>query len=421
MKLLKKINRQYIIASLGVLVFGIIGLYIILILLSSHEMKESLYSSKDRIVKHLEQHGTYPDLYPLVEVKEVPGIKAAEFNDTILYDAVEAEFEVFRQLITFETIGGKTFQISVRTMVLEKKDIYLTIFLVFAAVLALLLLILYLLNKKTAYDVWGAFYRNLKIIKTFSLQDNKPVRLLESGIQEFDELKAVIEQLSQKLTDDYNNLKQFSENAAHELQTPLSVIRSKLEVLQNNKNLTEEQSGMIQTIYQTVNRLRKLNQSLLLLTKIENRQYHLKESVSLDKMIIDTLDQLEEIISMKNLNLNTDLQSHINIKTDPYLAQMLIENLLSNAVKYTQTGGKIEVKFSESSLRIANSGIARLKNSDRIFDRFVKENQSDSSIGLGLAIAQKICAVNQFRISYDYAGGQHVFTVLFSPSEGPAG
>jgi hypothetical protein len=182
MKLLKKINRQYIIASVGVLIVGIIGLYVILILISSHEMKENLLSSKARIVKHLEQHGTYPDLYPTVEVKEVPGIKAAEFNDTILYDAVEAEYEVFRQLTTFETIRGKTFQITVRTMLLEKKDIYLTIFLVITAVLALLLLILYWLNKKTAHDVWGAFYRNLTTIKTFSLQDKKPVRLQESGI-----------------------------------------------------------------------------------------------------------------------------------------------------------------------------------------------------------------------------------------------
>jgi len=401
------------IASAGVLVLGIVGFYLILIPISSHEIAESLQANQLRVVKHLERYKTYPDLFPLVEVKEVRALKPPVLSDTTIYDAVEGEAEVFKQLVTYEKINGKIYRISVRSMALEKNDIYMTIFFSVVAMLALLLLILFWLNKRIAYDIWEIFYQNLKTIKSFSIKDNKPVRLKESGIEEFDELKTVLEQMSQQIIDDYNTLKQFSENAAHEMQTPLSVIRSKLEVLLNDKNLTREQSAAIQIVYQTVIRLSKLNHSLLLLTKIENRQYDSKKLVNLEGTISEILLEFGEIVAMKKLRLHTDLQEIPAIEMDTDLARILIENLLNNAVKYTESGGGIIVKLSKKGFSISNTGREKLKNSDRIFERFVKENQSASSVGLGLSIVKEICLINDFDIAYGFSDGMHVFTVSF--------
>lgn len=413
MKLLEKISSQYIVTSIVVMIAGIVGLYAILDQIASHEIMERLYSSRARIVKHVEQTGSYPDLYPFIEVKETHFLQPDQTHDTAIYDPVEGEDEMFKQLISYENINGKNYQITTRTMIMEKENIYMTIFLVVVAVFALLLISLYLLNKKTAANILKPFYKNLESISSFSLQDNKPVVLDESGITEFDELKDVLESLSRKVTDDYNNLKQFSENAAHELQTPLSVIRSKLEVLLNDNSLTREQSGLIKTVYQTVIRLSKLNHSLLLLTKIENRQYNAKQEVKPGEVILETLDEFEEVVSMKNISLTTRLDDGVTINTEPYIARIMIENLLSNAVKYSEEGGEIIIDLDKRALTISNTGREKLKNSNRIFGRFVKENPSAPSVGLGLAIVRKICDLNGYAVAYDFIEGKHTFRIDF--------
>ena len=212
---------------------------------------------------------------------------------------------------------------------------------------------------------------------------------------------------------EYGLVKEFSENASHELQTPLSVLRSKLELLADT-NIQGDQAILIGEMQHAIEKMARINHSLLLLTKLENQEYEATENISFAAHIKSILGFYEDRIQMKVLSLTTQISDDILLKMHPALADLLFDNLLGNAIRHNVKNGIINIKANQDVFVIENAGAAPVIPTEELFERFKKSDQCGESIGLGLAIVKQICELNKFDVKYTYREGIHSLKVGFN-------
>jgi signal transduction histidine kinase len=236
------------------------------------------------------------------------------------------------------------------------------------------------------------------------------MHLVGSKVDEFNELNTSVIKMADRVTNEFNSLKSFTENASHEMQTPLAVINSKLDLLIQHSN--ESQAEQLQAIYDSVSRLNKLNRTLLLLTKIDNRLYPMAEEITIKKLLEQKLQQLEDLIQSREITVTTHLEN-VSLHMNYDLADILLNNLLNNAIKHNLKGGTIECKLTNDHLLITNTGIANSFDEADIFERFQKGAHSDGT-DLALAVVKQICVASNFSISYKYEFNLHHIQLYFN-------
>ncbi|MCF6348099.1 MAG: HAMP domain-containing histidine kinase [Flavobacteriaceae bacterium] len=420
MKLIQKTSRTYLLLSAIIFILSGVMLFFVLTSVMNNRLDEKLLYNKEVIAKRIKYD------YPLT-IFETEELTEAEnrlypndtliYKDTLIFHAIEGvegveEYEKYRQLTAYETLQGERHKIITRNSLVRNQDFVSIITLSTIIIILLLLTGLLILNTQIAKKIWKPFYLNLDRLKNFSIQDQNAIELEPSDIEEFIELNNSIKNLTQKLQSDFNNLKEFSENASHEMQTPLAIMQSKIELLLQSTDLTKEQSEQLQSIYQAGQRLSKLNKTLLLLAKVENQQFSTKEEISLKELIEKQLENYEDFIANKNLKVTTEL-SDDNITTNTVLAYTLISNLLSNAIKHNIPNGTIEIIHVRDILIFSNTGLPLDQDPENLFSRFKKASTLKDSLGLGLAIVKKICEVNGWQASYSYQDNTHQISILF--------
>jgi signal transduction histidine kinase len=243
------------------------------------------------------------------------------------------------------------------------------------------------------------------------MSENKQVRFEKTGISEFDQLNKTLQEMIEKMQADFVNLREFTDNASHEIQTPLAIIKSKLEMMLNDPALSSAQHFQLHEIFETVNRLSKMNETLLLLSKIENRQFVEKSDLDFSSLIKSRLANLEELMELKQITVSLNLASPFIVSIHPMLADVLINNLLSNALKHNHIHGEILITSGNNKIIFSNTGDPLTIDPLNIFKRFVKQGNSPSSSGLGLAIADEICKSNQLILEYVYQNELHCFVL----------
>ncbi len=411
MKLIHKINQRYLIYSLAVLILLGVAINITLKIIVADETDETLeytYKHVERLIKEKQQLVL---LEPFISVELIDHAWESRcFSDTILYTELN-ESEEFRQLTVIKTINNNTYKITVRESAIESGDLLETVIILILISLLLLFGMLFYLNMRISKSVWSPFYKNLEKLKNFSLQKMETFRPENSNISEFQELNETLKSLTGKLINDYDTLKKFTENASHELQTPLAIIRSKIESLLEGNELSPVQAEKIKSIYQSVNRLTRINKNLLLLTKIENQQFVKIEAVSIKKSILEQMEYFSELTELKELRVDFRDISDWILRCDKTLIEILFNNLFSNAIKHNIRGGAINIQLENKKMIMSNSGTKPIENTRRMFDRFYKEAVSDST-GLGLAISKQICLVLNLKIEYHFSGKMHSFVLL---------
>jgi signal transduction histidine kinase len=415
MKLLKKTNRAYFfISALAFIVSGVV-IYFVLSFIFEEQLNEKLLSDRMSVISNIEKDGSVPCFYPFVEVKEVQGQieRSVIAVDTLIFDVNEEENIPFRQISSVVPIKGHMYLIVVRDTLLEKGDLLMTIIIAIGVVFVLLNIILYFINKKLSLKIWQPFYDTLDDLKRFSHDDPDFKLSAVTEIDEFIELNKTLENLTSKVISDYQSLKRFTEDASHEIQTPLAVIQSKLETMMQYPDLKKEQAELIKSAYASVQRISKLTQTLLLLTKIANDQFPEKRAVNLSELLEKTVTLFEDHINVKSLILKKEIEPECFLETNFFLAESMIINLIGNAVKHCISGEIINIKLDKSKLEISNSGVPFSVPSSKLFERFFKLNTSSESQGLGLSIVKEICTLNKWEINYVYEDDQHKFIVGF--------
>jgi signal transduction histidine kinase len=268
------------------------------------------------------------------------------------------------------------------------------------------------LNKSLSKKIWKPFEDTLTKLKSFDLSKAQSIQFDHSDIEEFAELNQTISSLITQNISVYSQQKAFVTNASHELQTPIALLKSKLDLLFQQENLSREHSEMIQALQIPLARLTRVNKNLLLLAKIENSRFGDVEAVDFQGVLDRSIDLLQDYVEERHLDLKKEIRLYELVSCSRFLAETLVNNLLSNAIRHTQNGGEIAVSLSNNTLTFRNSGKAKLDESS-LFKRFSISTTETTNSGLGLAIVKEICKQNDWTIRYDFADFTHIFSVQF--------
>lgn len=317
------------------------------------------------------------------------------------------------QVSTRREIRGQWYRISSVAFLPEPDDIYLNgIILVFAWTFVFLISLVVVLSEVFSWHILRPFNATLEAMQQFAVDQENGVTLDETSTDEFRELNAFLLTMTDKARRDYTSLREFTENASHELQTPIATMTAKIELLMQT-GLDEEQLGMISAIHDESQRLTRINQSLILLARLD--QYRLPDdaSVNFSDELRASLQRFSDWLEMKSIRLRAEIEPDVRLSCDQSLAEMLLTNLISNAIRHNVLEGELQVRLDGHRLLIRNTGAAPTIPVEQLFERFRKGNAAIDSIGIGLAIVRKICVLHGYRLSYEYAAGYHTITVGF--------
>jgi len=415
MKLLTKNTLILLFVALVVFSVGGFIFYTQLKNIMNEEAIEALYAKKHEVEQYVSENHKLPESVSFEELLNFTESQAPIkecLSDQLIYIQTEEEELPYKQLRFNLQFEGKNYICTISSSLLEADDLIETIFKSFAIIIILLIVVFITINFLFSKVIWKSFFKTLKQINDYEIEKHQVLAIDKNSTKEFQQLNEAIVKMTQKISNDFNNLKSFTENASHELQTPLAIIKNKTEVLLQTEGLTDEHAIQIIEINQTASRLSKLNQTLLLMSKIENNQFSIIETLNFTDIVTNKLKQFEDLIEMKQIRVISSL-ANLQVNIHPMLADMIVSNLLSNAIKYTAEKGEIQLVLSSEGFKVSNQGKALKAGADKLFARFYKENEDATSTGLGLALVKQIAIINKHSLNYDYINNYHVFCYSF--------
>lgn len=414
--LLSLSSRSYLVSFLVVLVLFFWVFYFILHITVEQNIDEILSNRRNNIIELFQsKDGEVPaDEFGFtdfrMETKDAP--MQDLYADTLIFEKTDQEFDEYRKLTSTFEFKGKVYKLEIVKAHLETEEIISTIVLSLALTFVLMLGVFYFTTRYYSTKLWQPFHDTLRKLKEFEIEKPSKLSLSDSPVEEFNILNKSILELTERTQNAFLNQKQFTENASHEMQTPLAVIQSQLEMWIGDPALTEVQSEKIRRLLDSAKRLSKLGKTLLLLSKIENLQFLETEQNNLKELIEKILTYFEGQQENFQINVSLSLQN-ISVLANTTLLDVLITNLIKNAFLHNVKHGFININLHDKVFEITNSSSALEIPKERLFQRFFKQSTSKESWGLGLAIAKKICEVNNWKLSYSAIGNNHTFTIQF--------
>lgn len=370
-------------------------------------------ASKDLSLLDKPQFDEYLFTIKKVDYNDYRGFKDT-YRDSVMYMVNEEDYEPVRLLESVFKNREAYYKISVMTSMVEEDDQISNLLKYTIILYSLLIISILILNNFFLRKVWKPFYKILDQLKGFQLERKEPIRYKATKIEEFALLNESIEKLLSGAQHSYSKQKQFIENASHELQTPLAIAINKLELLLEKETLTDTQAEQLQQALENLERLTRLNRSLLLISRIENDQFQARENVDLRAVIEKVILDLSDLAAHKNLKFILDAQDAIIKNTNPDLTYILFSNLVKNTISHGQPDSVVSVRLTIKEVIITNqSPIDSLENK-AIFERFQKIGNNANSTGLGLSIAKSIAEKFEFSLGYHFRNEQHIFTVSFN-------
>lgn len=415
MKLINKTQRIYLTL---VIVLLIVWSGVFLYAISSaiqNNIDETLQSELQATVRQAKREKVLQvSSTQFMTVKAIPNVRdtTIRFRDTTLFNSVEQETFPYRQVSTQVRIGGKGYQITMRRSMVEYDDLFETILIMEIIFVALLIGGLFIINRTILQRLWRPFYNTLRQLTGYEIE-GRPIDWEETEIDEFQRLNEVLKDMIGQIEKEYQSLKAFTENASHEIQTPISSMLNRIEVMLQDESLSKEQWQRLQQVEQAARKLSRLNKALLLLTKIENRQYPQTETIDLADLIKDLVPEYQSLAEAKNISMELNIESGAMAEMNPELAEMMLRNLLSNAIKHNVNGGEVQVYLRSNELVISNTGPEPDGDPAKYFERFQKAETSSKSLGLGLPIVAAIAQTAGFTIDYHYENNAHVIEMMF--------
>jgi len=426
MKLLTYTSRIQLLYFL--ILFGIFSLLFYLILSWNvlQNVDEVLYNRKVNLLAYLEENPEAPfkEDNPLDDFTFYPVEEAAfqgnyeSYTDTLIYEPVDDELDEYRKLTAFVKLHAKHYRLEIIKPHLEAAEMIGTIAITLGSLFLGLVLSFYLFQRFISRKIWKPFFEILEKLRLFRFDKQELPELPSTHIDEFRMLNEAVNELTRKNKEVFESQKQFIENASHEMQTPLSVIQSRLEALIGQAELTQGQAEIVEGIIGSTQRLKKLNKTLLLLSKIENRQFLLAEQVDINKVIGQSMEYYEEQKASLGISVKTETQNSLIVRGNTMLTEILVQNLLKNAFMHNKENGRVNIQTKERKLMIANTGHEKQEKGtvlekDKLFSRFYKQSGNPDTWGLGLAIAQKIAETSGWELHYREEQGLYTFEVDF--------
>lgn len=407
MRLFHVIRKYLLLTLFSIMILGGISIFFIFKVFIHQSTDQILYEYKTRIENYVALNDTMIEFSSSViqpqrveqrvvnSTDEYPvGIK-----DTLLYNENSGAFLPYRQLYFTVQYKNKLHLVNVNQQTFEFGDL---LYVLIGSIMALFLLFFvftYLVDFYLKKKVWSPFYDTLGKLEDYDLEIGRNLSLLNSDIKEFDKLNEVVNKMVGKINADYENSKNFGEDISHEMQTPLAIIKSRLDIIRQQTNLDNDSALSISVISNAVSRLSNLNKSLLLLTKIRNDQFQEIAAINVTRKITDFLEDIDELIDAKGIII-TNESENVVLNMDVNLSDILISNLLVNAIRHNINGGFVSIQLTSEALIVKNSCLPQ-ESTENLFDRMVS-NKSKDSTGLGLNLVKSICDKNGFKVSYSF-------------------
>ncbi|MBS1660608.1 MAG: hypothetical protein JST68_06115 [Bacteroidetes bacterium] len=320
----------------------------------------------------------------------------------------------FNTLTRRRTLDNNSYLVTTYISSKEIRHLIIKVAVAEALIFIGLLVTITIVNRRASSRLWTPFYKTMGAIRGYDIRQNKPL-LLENttGVEEFDRLNQTLLALIDNVDQAYRNQKQFTENASHELQTPLAIIRNKVELLMENPALNEDNAQLLQEITEANERLSQMNKNLLLLTRIENGQFPEVSSIALS-LLVERLTSFFKAYYEDKVDLSVlVIQPGVHIDANPALIEILINNLLRNAYIHNVPNGWVDIRLTQTTLIIENTGPAIEDDPERLFDRFRKGRVDNRTTGLGLALVRQIAQLYRYNVRYIYQDGRHRLCVTF--------
>ena len=421
-KLLDQSLRPLVIYAMVVLIISIPVYFLTINWIWENELDKHHYAIREKLEKRLTSLDL-PDssVAGMISVldKVQPGFSFTQATapsldssyTLIRFDTFMNDREQFRCLTTDIRVNGILLRVLIETNMEEIDETILAIAAVTIFFFIVLLSGFVYINRKTSQRVWRPFYETLTHLHAFRLETGKQAPLPVSQVTEFADLNQSLDRLMEASLASYKQQKEFTENASHELQTPLAIVKSKLDLLLQSRSLDQSQMQILEDAYQAINRVTRINKNLLLLAKIEHAQFDNRQDISVAGLLAELITQFADRFESSGIRY-TQQVGETTLQANPMLLEILLTNLLVNAIRYTPAGGSVSVRADRRKLIFENTGISPL-NEQNLFRRFAQASPEHAGSGLGLAIAREICERYGWQIAYDFDCGHHHFTVSF--------
>ena len=417
-KLLQKTLNYYFIYAVIILITVGPLFYIVSNILYEDDANEDLYAIKKQFDKFTKDDLTIKDITLWnkfnrdVNLQKFNGQNKDSVFEHSYYDALNKENEPFRVLNSPVKIEGKWFTFSAKINMVEKENLIGSTVILFILLLLLLIIGFFIITNIISKKLWQPFYVALDKMEQFEIDKSTSVKLIQSTTEEFNRLNKAIDNLIYKNSKIYQIQREFIENAAHELQTPIAIFKGKLENILQRKDLNSEQFVLIEDLDNTTTRLVKLNRNLLVVSKIDNNTYNKIEKINLNEIINNQLNFFSEQALSKKISITTELEE-VLVNSNHILAEMLISNLFLNTINHNVHKGKIFVKLTKDRIIFSNTGALLSLQTEKMFERFSKSNPTSQGNGLGLSIIKKIVDTNHWTINYHFKEDYHTFEIVF--------
>ena len=413
MKLLTKYSRVNLLMMVGVFLLSGVAFFTLVNYILIREMDADLDGIRDKVRNYVAQYHRFPEGHPLDEEQISYTLTATNPGPMIFqlvprYSPREKKMHNFRELDFSLSLGDKWYRVTIAKPLEGLHHLSRIIVIVSLSTILLTIIASLLINRVVLRRLWQPFYDAINTMRHFKLGTNQRLEFPRTTIEEFAFMNESLGLAAEKAEQDYLLLKEFTENASHEIQTPLSIIRSKLDLLIQQEDLSRQQSEIARSAYAAIKKLSRLNQSLLLLTKIGNHQFHNTATVDLKEKIEDKLQQFHELWQTNEVTASAQLEP-ATLRASPELIDILLNNLFSNASNHNIPRGRIDIRLQSSRLTVSNTGPSAALDQQRVFRRFYKGEQHTGRNGLGLSIIKQICEASSITPAYVYEEGRHVF------------
>lgn len=380
----------------------------LIIFRSEQFMNDNLTSLKTPDIEYWNRFNEDMKIYPFDSTYQLNKVVQKVFYSQA--EKHEIDYRIYYCRISIEE---KPYVFMSRIAMIETKDLFRTLGFQYLLFFVIIITGLLALQRILSQRLWKPFYNSLNEMENFKLEKGKVPDFDQSTTTEFVRLNYNLSKLMQDNITSYNQQKEFTENASHELQTPLAIFQSQLDLLLQDSSLNEPQMHVIESLYDVSSRLTRLNKNLLLLSRIDNSQF--KETITIDfsQFLEHQLIYFKELASNNGITLSADIQNPLMITANKILLESLINNLISNAIRHNYSGGLINIEVKDNTFQISNSGDKSSLNKEKVFRRFSRTSEERKGNGLGLSIVNQICKLHGWIVGYDYKDDLHCFNVIF--------
>jgi signal transduction histidine kinase len=415
MKLFTRYFRINLLATVFIFVLASLAFFFLLRYVSIRQVDDDLRIEQREIESYLVEYKKPPEpisVHDQSTTYEVSDIQKPYRTFRTIKSPQRGDEENFRQILFTARVGDQWLLFKVSKSLEQTEHLNRSIIAISLITIIAILIVSLLINRWLLRRLWKPFYLTLDGLEKYRLGEKILPSFEKDPIYEFNLLNHTVNRFIRDAEKEFLILKEFTENASHELQTPLAIVRTSLDIMTQDENLSESQSHLLQNAFGAIQKMTRLNQSLLLLNKIENKQFASVSAFDFKTLVDEKMTGWQELWQGRDLHVSANLNS-VMISMNEQLAEIMLSNLFSNAARHCVESGDVHLELKSNGFSISNTAYLGPLDTETLFKRFSKTGQSTDQHGLGLSIVKQIAEVSRMQVNYGYSNGTHTFSVLF--------